>query len=119
MQHRTVTANCRLCRPPPELPKSGPNEILGVMMEVALRPLESVPASELAALSSEVFGDEQPSEHLAEVLAAEAAARPIQAQEAQQHTFGLAAYRSGRLIGWTQGSASGQTSSTCSTPESP
>ena len=45
---------------------------LGVMTVVTLHPLEVVPESELAELSAEVFGDEQPSELLAEVLAAEA-----------------------------------------------
>ncbi len=73
------------------------------MTEVTLHPLEVVPESELAALSDEVFGDEQPSELLAEVLAAEAAARGAQAEEKVQHTFGLAAFRDSKLVGWTQG----------------
>ena len=63
------------------------------MTEVTLHPLEVVPESELADLSAEVFGDEQPSELLAEVLAAEAAARGGQADERAQHTFELAAFR--------------------------
>ena len=73
------------------------------MTEVTLHPLEAVPESELAELSAEVFGDERPSELLAEVLAAEAVARGGQADEKAQHTFGLAAFRGSVLIGWTQG----------------
>ncbi len=73
------------------------------MTEVTLRPLEDTPETELAALSSEVFGDEQASELLADVLAAEARARVDQSAERPQGTFGLAAYRGARLVGWTQG----------------
>ena len=57
------------------------------MTVVTLHPLEVVPESELAELSAEVFGDERPSELLAEVLAAEAVARGGQADEKTQHTF--------------------------------
>lgn len=73
------------------------------MSEVTLHPLETVPASDLAALSNEVFGDEQPSEQLADVLLAEAAARSSQADESLENSFGLAAFRGSKLVGWTQG----------------
>ena len=73
------------------------------MTEVTLHPLEVVPASELAALSDEVFGDEQPSELLADVLAVETAVRSSAADESPENSFGLAAFRSGKLVGWTQG----------------
>ena len=73
------------------------------MIELTLHPLESVPESEIAALSDEVFGDEQPSELLAEVLAAEAAVQGARAKESVQNAFGLAAFRGSKLVGWTQG----------------
>ena len=73
------------------------------MTEVTLHPLEVVLASDLAALSDEVFGDEQPSELLADVLAAEAAAKGAQVEQATESAFGLAAFRSSKLVGWTQG----------------
>jgi len=73
------------------------------MIEVTLHPLEVAPKSELAALSDEVFGDEQPSEMLADVLAAEARARQDQAAAGSNDSFGLAAYRGSKLVGWTQG----------------
>ena len=73
------------------------------MTELTLRPLDTVPEPELAALSDEAFGHEQPSELLAEVVAAEAAARSAQTEEKPLGTFGLAALRSNKLVGWTQG----------------
>jgi ribosomal protein S18 acetylase RimI-like enzyme len=73
------------------------------MTQVTLHPLEVVAKSDLAKLSDEIFGDEQPSELLSEVLAAEAAARIAQADEKPQHSFGLAAFRGSKLVGWTQG----------------
>jgi ribosomal protein S18 acetylase RimI-like enzyme len=73
------------------------------MTEITLRPLETVPESELAALSEEVFADEQPSELLTEVLAIEAAARRAQADSMPQGSFGLAAFRGNKFVGWTQG----------------
>ena len=51
------------------------------------------PEAELSALSDEVFGHEQPSELLADVVAAEAAARPAQTDEKPPGAFGLAALR--------------------------
>ena len=73
------------------------------MTPVTLHALDVVPEAELAALSDEIFGDEQPSDLLAEVLAAEAAARRAQAQEEAPGRFGLAAFRGGKLVGWTEG----------------
>lgn len=76
---------------------------IGVMNEITLRPLESVPESELAALSDEVFGYEQPSNLLSEVLAAEGAATRGRLHETATGAFGLAALRGDKLIGWTEG----------------
>ena len=74
------------------------------MTEITLHPLDTVPESELAALSDEVFGHEQPSELLADVVAAEAAAaQSPQTDERPPGTFGLAALRANKLVGWTQG----------------
>lgn len=73
------------------------------MIEITLLPLDTVPEAELSALSDEVFGHEQPSELLADVVAAEAAARPAQTDEKPPGAFGLAALRGNKLVGWTQG----------------
>ena len=73
------------------------------MTEITLRPLDTVPATELAALSDEVFGHEQTSELLADVVAAEAAAQSAQTDEKLPGTYGLAALRANKLVGWTQG----------------
>jgi ribosomal protein S18 acetylase RimI-like enzyme len=72
------------------------------MTQITLRPLELVPESELSALANEVFEDEQPSELLAEVLAAEAATKGGRTEKTQD-MFGLAAFRGSALVGWTEG----------------
>jgi hypothetical protein len=73
------------------------------MTDITLRSLNTVPEPELAALSDEVFGHEQPSELLADVVAAEAHAYSPQTDEKQPGTFGLAALRGNKLVGWTEG----------------
>ena len=73
------------------------------MSEITLRPLDTVPEPELAALSNAVFGHEKPSELLADVVAAETAARSAPASEKPPGAFGLAALRGNKLVGWTQG----------------
>ena len=73
------------------------------MTEITFRPLDTVPEPDLAALSDAVFGHEVPSELLADVVAAESAARSPQANERLPGSFGLAALRGNKLIGWTQG----------------
>jgi ribosomal protein S18 acetylase RimI-like enzyme len=73
------------------------------MTDITLRSLNTVPEPELAALSDEVFGHEQPSELLADVVAAEAHAYSVQTDEKQPGTFGLAALRGNKLVGWTEG----------------
>ena len=45
----------------------------------------------------------QPSEHLAEVLSAEAAARNGRPKAKVQDIFGLAAFKGSALVGWAQG----------------
>lgn len=73
------------------------------MNSLVLRPMATADASALAALQAEVFDDYQQSELLANVLAAEAAARPAGAVRDLPAHFGLVAYRADTLIGWSQG----------------
>ena len=73
------------------------------MNDLTLRPLEAAPALELAALQSEAFADYAESEQLADVLAAESAARASCAPAEARPVFGLSAFIGETLVGWTQG----------------
>ena len=75
---------------------------------ISLRPLKSVPANELATLQSAVFADYAESRPLAEVIAAESAARPNNSSPEVQSAFGLAAFRGEALIGWAHGYREGK-----------
>lgn len=78
------------------------------MNKLTLRPIETADSTALAALQGEVFDDYERSERLAEVLAQEAAARPADADRGLPSQFGLAAYRGGTLVGWSQGYRQGR-----------
>ena len=73
------------------------------MSNIVLRPLETAAPADLSALQSAAFADYTQSQQLAEVVAAESAARSQAASYQLQSTFGLAAYRDEVLVGWSQG----------------
>ncbi len=76
---------------------------LGVMYNISLRSIDLADKAELAALQSEVFDDYERSEMLAEVLDAEALARPSAEQPEPPSAFGVAAFQGTTLVGWSQG----------------
>jgi hypothetical protein len=78
------------------------------MTDIVLRPIENADASALAELQSGVFDDYERSDLLSEVIAAEAAARPAGVARDVQSSFGLAAYRDDKLVGWSQGYRQGR-----------
>jgi ribosomal protein S18 acetylase RimI-like enzyme len=78
------------------------------MNDLVLRPIETADASALAALQSAVFDDYVRSDLLSEVIAEEAKARPAGLVRDLPSPFGLAAYRAGTLIGWSQGHRQGR-----------
>jgi ribosomal protein S18 acetylase RimI-like enzyme len=73
------------------------------MTNLALRPIETADASALAELQSAVFDDYERSDLLTEVIKQETAARPEGLVRDLPSPFGLAAYRDGALVGWSQG----------------
>jgi ribosomal protein S18 acetylase RimI-like enzyme len=73
------------------------------MKNIVLRPLESAPSAEMAALQSAAFADFVQSHQLAEVIASESAARAQVESSQVQSPFGLAAFRGEVLVGWSQG----------------
>jgi L-amino acid N-acyltransferase YncA len=73
------------------------------MIDIALRPLESAPSAELAALQSAAFADYAQSKQLAEVIASEYSARSEDASTRVPGRFGLVAFRGETLVGWSQG----------------
>ena len=73
------------------------------MNDIVLRPLESAPLVELAALQSAAFADYAQSKQMAEVVASESAARPQGATLQVPSAFGVAAFRGEVLVGWSQG----------------
>jgi ribosomal protein S18 acetylase RimI-like enzyme len=78
------------------------------MSPIELRVLESFPEPETSVLQREVFADYEPSALLAEVLAAESAARSEGSIAPSQGTFRVGAFREGVLIGWSQGHREGK-----------
>ena len=73
------------------------------MNEIVLLPIANAPSAELAELQGAAFADYAPSQQLAEVIAHEFAARTQAASSELQSVFGLAAFRGGVLVGWSQG----------------
>ena len=73
------------------------------MTDITLRPLDFADKAELAALQSEVFDDYERSELLAEVMDAEALARPVAEPPELPAVFGVAAFHGSTLVGWTRG----------------
>jgi len=78
------------------------------MIDITLRPLEAAPEPDLATLQHDVFADYAQSSLLAEILAAESAARCEGSSAKVQASFGLAAFRADVLVGWTQGYLDGR-----------
>jgi len=78
------------------------------MNKLVLRPIDTAEPTALSALQADVFDDHERSEQLAAVVAAEAAARPEGVARDVLSPFGLAAYRAGVLIGWSQGHRQGK-----------
>ena len=73
------------------------------MTNITLRSIEFAEAAELAALQNQVFDDYEPSSMLAEVLEAEARARPSASPPELPSRFGVAAFNGTTLVGWSQG----------------
>jgi hypothetical protein len=73
------------------------------MTNITLRSIELAEAAELAALQSQVFDDYEQSNLLAEVLEAEARARPSASPPELPSRFGVAAFNRTTLVGWSQG----------------
>lgn len=78
------------------------------MNNILLRPIETADASALSALQSQVFDDYERSDLLDGVIAAEAASRPSAVARDVSSPYGLAAFRAGMLVGWSQGYRQGR-----------
>jgi ribosomal protein S18 acetylase RimI-like enzyme len=78
------------------------------MTNLLLRPIETADSAALAELQNAVFDDYERSDLLAEVIKQEAAARPEGLVRDVPSPFGLAAYRDGTLVGWSQGYRQGK-----------
>jgi len=76
---------------------------LGVMTDITLCSIKAAAKEELAALQREVFDDYERSELLAEVMEAEALARPVSEPPELPAAFGVAAFDGSTLVGWSQG----------------
>ena len=78
------------------------------MNNLVLRPIETADVSALAELQSAVFDDYERSDLLAEVIEQETASQPAGLVRDVSSPFGLAAYRDGTLVGWSQGYRQGK-----------
>ena len=78
------------------------------MTNLLLLPIETANAASLAELQSAAFDDYERSDLLSEAIAQEAAARPGGLARDVPSPFGLAAYRNGTLVGWSQGHRQGR-----------